>query len=134
MSRVARQGSTWVTSSCLCKYGEGAGFPFQVEALEDGVNDAIHAFDIHKTHHGPGSPAHLHEASLDDVGSSTVRFDSSYCPVPEKLDDERRRTIIIRHLEVGSPASEKQWFESQSDLTVAPAGMVCPLQASECML
>jgi|SRR5580700_10341379 hypothetical protein len=85
MSRVARHGSTWVTSSCLSKYGEGAGFPFQVEALEDGVNDAIHAFDIHKTHHGPGSPAHLHEAALDDVGCSTVRFDSSYCPVPESL-------------------------------------------------
>ena len=85
MSRVARHGSTWVTSSCLCKYGEGAGFPFQVEALEDGVNDAIHAFDIHKTHHGPGSPAHLHEAALDDVGCSTVRFDSNYCPVPERL-------------------------------------------------
>jgi len=23
-----------VTSSCLCKYGEGAGFPFQIEPLE----------------------------------------------------------------------------------------------------
>jgi hypothetical protein len=24
-----------VTSSCSCKYGEGAGFPFQVESPED---------------------------------------------------------------------------------------------------
>jgi hypothetical protein len=23
----------------LCKYGEGAGFPFQIESLEDGVDD-----------------------------------------------------------------------------------------------
>src|SRR5215471_24584 len=28
-----------VTSSCVCKNLEGAGFPFQVESLEDGVDD-----------------------------------------------------------------------------------------------
>src|SRR6266849_879156 len=44
-----------VTSSCLCKYGEGAGFPFQIESLEDGVNDSIHAFYVDKAHHGAGS-------------------------------------------------------------------------------
>jgi|CZKH01.1.fsa_nt_gi hypothetical protein len=44
-----------VTSSCLCKYGEGAGFPFQIEPLEDGVEDAVHTFYVHKTHHGTGS-------------------------------------------------------------------------------
>ena len=26
-----------VTSSCLCRYGEGAGFPFQIESLELGA-------------------------------------------------------------------------------------------------
>ena len=26
-----------MTASCLCKYGEGAGFPFQVESLEMGM-------------------------------------------------------------------------------------------------
>ena len=41
-----------MTSSCLCKNSEGAGFPFQVEALEDGVNDTIHALDVHKANHG----------------------------------------------------------------------------------
>src|SRR5437870_9629569 len=41
-----------VTSSCLCKKVEGAGFPFQVKSLEDGIDDAIHTFYVHKTHHG----------------------------------------------------------------------------------
>ena len=53
-------------SSGLCKQLEGAGFPFQVEALEDGVDDAVHALHIDEADHGPGSPAHLHEAALDD--------------------------------------------------------------------
>jgi len=40
-----------VTSSCLCKNAEGAGFPFQVEALEDGMDDPVHALnDVHKAH------------------------------------------------------------------------------------
>ncbi len=59
-----------VTSSCLCKNAEGAGFPFQVEALEDGVDDAIDAFHVHEAHHGTRPPAHLHEAALDDVGGA----------------------------------------------------------------
>src|SRR6266849_9973856 len=59
-----------VTSSCLCKYGEGAGFPFQIESLEDGVNDSIHAFYVDKAHHGAGSPSHFYEAALDHVGGA----------------------------------------------------------------
>src|SRR5271157_5852251 len=57
-----------VMSSCLCKYGEGAGFPFQVESLEDGVDDAVHAFDVHKAHHRPGAPSYFHEAAFDHIG------------------------------------------------------------------
>jgi hypothetical protein len=53
-------------SSGLRKQLEGAGFPFQVEALE-GVDNAIHAVHIDEADHGPGSPAHLHEATLDDI-------------------------------------------------------------------
>ena len=59
--------TTAVMSSCLCKYGEGAVFPFQIESVEDGIEDAVHTFDVHKTNHGPGSAAHFHEAALDDV-------------------------------------------------------------------
>src|SRR2546425_1042269 len=46
-----------------CKYGEGAGFPFQVESLEDGMDDAVHALDIYEADHGPGATAHLHETA-----------------------------------------------------------------------
>ena len=59
-----------VTSSCLCKNAEGAGFPFQGEALEDGVDDAVHALHVDKTDHGPGPAAHLHETALDEVGGA----------------------------------------------------------------
>src|SRR5271166_2860018 len=61
-----------VTSSCLCKNAEGAGFPFQVEALEDGVNDAIHTFDVHKAHHGTRPATHLDETALDDIGGTQL--------------------------------------------------------------
>src|SRR3974390_954034 len=56
-----------VTSSCVLKYGEGAGFPFQVEALEDGVDDTVHAFNVHKADHGASSPSHLNETAFDNV-------------------------------------------------------------------
>ena len=57
-------------SSCLCKYGEGAGFPFQVKSLENGVEDAVDTGYIHKTNHGPGAAAHFDEAALDHVGGA----------------------------------------------------------------
>src|ERR1700758_4239084 len=57
-------------SSCLCKYGEGAGFPFQVESLEDGVEDAVDTGYIYKANHGPGAAAHFDEAALDHVGGA----------------------------------------------------------------
>jgi hypothetical protein len=59
-------------SSYLCKKVEGAVFPFQVESLEDRVDDAVHAFYVDEADHGPGSSAHFHEAALDDVGAFLV--------------------------------------------------------------
>src|ERR1700693_5955252 len=59
-------------SSRLCKYGEGAGFPLQVESLEDGVEDAVDAGYVHETDHGPGATAHFHEAALDYVGGAQL--------------------------------------------------------------
>jgi hypothetical protein len=47
----------------LCKQVEGVGFPFQVESLEDGVDDAIHALDIDKADHRPGPPSYFDEAA-----------------------------------------------------------------------
>src|SRR5919108_3788005 len=52
-------------SRCLCKYGEGAGFPFQVKSLEDGVDDAVHTFYVYKAGHGTSPPANFDEATLN---------------------------------------------------------------------
>jgi hypothetical protein len=59
-----------VMSSCLCKRLEAAIFPFQVESLENGVNDSIHALHVHKANHGQGAAPDFHEAALNDVGGS----------------------------------------------------------------
>ena len=59
-----------MTSSCLCKYREGAGFPFQVESLEDGVDDAVDAFDVDKANHGPGAAAHFDKTAFDYIGGA----------------------------------------------------------------
>ena len=45
---AANAGELGVTSSRLCKYAEGAVFPFQVESLEDGVDDSIHGLHINE--------------------------------------------------------------------------------------
>ena len=53
-------------SSSLCKNLEGAIFPLQVEAMKDRVDNAVHAFDIHKADHRP-SPD-LDEQAFDNYG------------------------------------------------------------------
>ena len=52
----------------MCKYLECEVFPFQVESLEDGVDDAVHAVHVDKADHGLGSAPHFDEAALDEVG------------------------------------------------------------------
>src|SRR5438445_897278 len=81
--RQVNEGVALVTSSSLCKEVEGAGFPFQIESLEDGVDDAVHTFYVHKAHHRSGSPSHFHEATLDHVGGA------QFAP---QVPGERRRT------------------------------------------
>src|SRR5208337_1168484 len=61
-----------VMSSCLCKNAEGASFPFQVESLEDGVDDAVHGLHVDEADHGPGSAAYINEAALNDVGGAQL--------------------------------------------------------------
>src|SRR5581483_2145157 len=62
----------WVMSSRRCKYGEGAGFPFQIESLKNGVDDSVHALDVDEADHGPGATAYLHKAALDNVGGAQL--------------------------------------------------------------
>src|SRR5439155_8865531 len=57
-------------SSGLCKKLEGAVFPFQVESLEDGVDDAVNAGDVDEANHGPGSSSNFDEAAFDDVSGA----------------------------------------------------------------
>src|SRR5437660_11001898 len=59
-----------VTSSCLCKKVEGAGFPFQVKSLEDGIDDAIRTFYVHRTHHGSGAASDFDKAALEHVSGA----------------------------------------------------------------
>jgi hypothetical protein len=42
---------------------EGAGFPFQVKSLEDGVDDSVDAFYVDKANHGPGAAADFDKAA-----------------------------------------------------------------------
>jgi len=69
---MSTQGAREVMSSRLCKSAEGAGFPFQVEFLEDGVDDPIHGLHVDEADHGPGSSPDFDEASLDDVGGAQL--------------------------------------------------------------
>src|SRR3954468_11016577 len=64
--------SVSVTSSRLCKNAEGAVFPFQVETLEDGVDDAVHGFDVDEADHGPRSSPDFDETAFDDVGGTQL--------------------------------------------------------------
>ena len=59
-----------VMSSSLCKKAEGAIFPLLVEAMEDGVDDALDAEFVDEADHWPRSAAHFHEAAFDDIGGA----------------------------------------------------------------
>ncbi len=59
-------------SSGLCKKVEGAVFPFQVESLEDGVDDAVHAGHIDEADHGPGSSSYFQETAFNDIGGADL--------------------------------------------------------------
>ena len=61
-----------VTSSCLCKNLEGACFPFQVKAIEDGIDNAVHTFHVYKADHRPRPPSHFHKTTLDNIRSAQL--------------------------------------------------------------
>ena len=61
-------------SSCLCKKAEGTVPPFVllVVTIEDGIDDSIHARDVHEADHRPSSSPHFHKAALDHVGGAQL--------------------------------------------------------------
>jgi hypothetical protein len=81
-------------SSGLCKKLEGAVFPFQVESLEDGVNDAVHAGDIDEADDGPSSSANFHETKFDDVAGAHLRV-TSYFPCSRFISSNHPVTTLI---------------------------------------
>jgi hypothetical protein len=82
-----------VTSRCLRKKLEGAGFPFQVKALENGVDDRIHALHIDKANHGPGTATHFHETTLDDIRGA--QFEPQ---IPGKAEEGQQLLQILFQL------------------------------------
>ena len=47
-------------------------FPFQIESLEDGVDDSVYGLYVHEAHHGAGGAAHFDETALDYVGGAQL--------------------------------------------------------------
>src|SRR5579875_1604177 len=63
-----------VMSSCLCKKAEGTVPPFVllVVTIEDGIDDPVHARDVHETHHRSRAATNFHKAALDHVGGAQL--------------------------------------------------------------
>ena len=63
-----------VTSSCLCKKVEGAVFPLVVliQGTEDRKDDAIHAVNIDKTHHGTCPATNFQKSSLNRISEAQL--------------------------------------------------------------
>ena len=59
-------------SSRLFEYAEGAVFPFQVESVEDGVDDSVHGLHVNEADHGAGATANFDETAFDDVGGAQL--------------------------------------------------------------
>ena len=68
--RIGQHFRIGVTSSCLCKNTEGAGFPFQIESLENGVDDPVHTAHVDEADHGPGASPYLDETAFNDIGGA----------------------------------------------------------------
>src|SRR5690348_312636 len=72
--RAASQGqcASRVTSSSLCKKGEGAILPLLVKVVKDGINNSLDAGNIDEQHHRPGAAPDLDEAALDGIGGAQL--------------------------------------------------------------
>jgi hypothetical protein len=49
---------------------EGAIFPLQIKSLKNGIDDAVHALNIHKANHGCGPPSYYDEITLNHIGGA----------------------------------------------------------------
>src|SRR2546428_5728769 len=106
-----------VTSSCLCKKSEGAVLPLLIESLKNGIDDSLHAGDIHEHDHGPGAAAHFHEAPFDGIGGA------QFAPqrLPEIEEREQLRQIALQPLHQSRIAS----LPVKPKSLEGPAGLGC---------
>jgi hypothetical protein len=72
--RIRRPLAKTVMSSCPCKRAEGAILPFTpfVVAIEDGVDNPVHAGDVDEADHGSRAATDFHKATLDDIGGAQL--------------------------------------------------------------
>ena len=68
--------------------------PLVVEAIEDGVDDAIDALDVDKADHGPGAAADLYEAALDDIGGAQLSPQDERTGLEPNPQDGREHTRL----------------------------------------
>jgi hypothetical protein len=61
-----------VPSNRSCKNAEGAGFPLQIESLEDRVDNPVHGLHVDEADHEPGAAADSNETALDDIGGAQL--------------------------------------------------------------
>jgi hypothetical protein len=66
----------------------GAGFPFQIEPLENGVNDAVSALDVHEADHG-SSPLTYFNEEAPNLPAALVKA------IPELPAVKSRQTVAV---------------------------------------
>ena len=72
-----------VMSSSLCKNSEGAVAPFQIESLENRVDDPVHTGQVDEAHHGTCAAAELYKNPFNDIGGSQL-----LPKMPRKLEND----------------------------------------------
>src|ERR1044071_8744557 len=139
LSTFVNDANFLVTSSCLCKNAEGAGFPFQVKAMEDGVDDSVDTLHVHKADHRSGAPPYFYKTTLNDIGGPQL-LPQMLSEVPnlvhptalmqsariDSLDRRSQSGTAIRNDQLQPPAFDtalikivKQTFPGQLTLTLA---------------
>src|SRR5579875_1979053 len=111
-------------SSCLCKKAEGTvpPFVFFILTIEDGIDDSIHARDVHEANHRASSSAHLDKASLDHVGGAQLAPERpGEVEEGEQLGQIRLQPLHHRRVD-RLPASSKT---AKRPLGLAPT--LCPI-------
>ena len=88
-------------SRYLCKLAKGALAPLQVKPVKDGEDNPLYALHVHETHHRPGPPSDLDEASLNHIRRPefppqthrTLEKREQFGQIPEQPRDQLRVSL-----------------------------------------